>query len=101
MSNVRSVKLTHKQRLTARQKADLGMYLSMRELAEVTGFSEHKMNAFKKMDGFPLFEKKATLQDFNPWAASNFRPAAEIEPCSQMASNLPHLGACKSYELFR
>jgi hypothetical protein len=90
-----------KKRLNAKQKAAMDMFLSMRELATVTGFGENKLNALKKKSGFPLFEGKTTLSKFREWAFANANSAEETAPCSRMASNRPHSAASKSYEPFR
>jgi hypothetical protein len=90
-----------KQRFTAKQKADMDMFLSMRELSEVTGFGENKLNELKRKSGFPLFEGKTTLSKFREWAFANSTSAAETVPGSRTASNRPHSIAGKSYELFR
>ena len=63
------------KRLTAHEKARLGLFLSMRELSEVTGFGENKINELKRKPGFPLFEGKTTLARFRRWAFANARPA--------------------------
>jgi hypothetical protein len=76
------------------------MYLSMRELSEVTGFSENKLNFLKTQPDFPLFEKKVTLQDFKKWVAVNSKPAAGTVLYSQSASNHLSSNGHKSYELF-
>ena len=93
--------LPGKKRFTAKQKADKDMFLSMRELSEVTGFGENKLNELKRKSGFPLFEGKTTLSKFREWAFANATSAAETVPGSQTASNRPHSIAGKSYELFR
>jgi hypothetical protein len=46
--------LPGKKRFTAKQKADMDMFLSMRELSEVTGFGENKLNELKKKEWFSL-----------------------------------------------
>jgi len=66
------------KRMTARQKADLGMFLSMRELSEVTSYGEKKLNAVKHRSGFPLFENKTTLAKFQEWAFSHSAAAAAV-----------------------
>jgi hypothetical protein len=90
-----------KKRLTAKQKAAMDMFLSMRELAAVTGFGENKLNMLKKKSGFPLFEGKTTLTKFREWAFANTTSAEETVPCSHTALNRPHSVASKSYEPFR
>jgi hypothetical protein len=87
--------------LTARQKADQGMFLSMRELSELTGFGENKLNAMKRRSGFPLFENKTTLAKFQEWAFSNASRAEDTGPCSQTVLHQPHSGGNTSYERFR
>jgi hypothetical protein len=87
--------------LTARQKADRDMFLSMRELSELTGFGENKLNAMKHRPRFPLFENKTTLAKFQEWAFSNASPAEDTAPCSQTVSHPPHSAANRSYEPFR
>jgi hypothetical protein len=96
-------KRSHLQRkhLTAKQKADLDMFLSMRELSEVTGFGENKLNELKRRSGFPLFEGKTTLVKFREWAFANATSAAETVPCSHTALSRPHSGVSKFYEPFR
>ena len=93
--------LPGKKRFTAKQKADMDMFLSMRELSEVTAFGENKLNELKRKSGFPLFEGKTTLSKFREWAFANTTSAAETAPRSHMALNRPHSGASKSYEPFR
>jgi hypothetical protein len=90
-----------KKRFTAKQKADMDMFLSIRELAEVTGFGENKLNELKKRGGFPLFEGKTTLSKFREWAFANTTSAAETVPGSQTVSDRPRSIAGKSYALFR
>jgi hypothetical protein len=63
------------KRLTAHEKARLGKFLSMRELSEVSGFGENKINELKRRPGFPLFEGKTTLAQFRRWAFANANPA--------------------------
>jgi hypothetical protein len=79
----------------------MDMFLSMRELSEVTGFGENKLNELKRKSGFPLFEGKTTLSKFREWAFANSTSAAETVPGSQMASDHRRSIAGKSYELFR
>ena len=90
-----------KQRFNAKQKADMDMFLSVRELSEVSGFGENKLNMLKKKSGFPLFEGKTTLSKFREWAFANATSAEDTAPCSRMALNRPHSVASKSYEPFR
>jgi hypothetical protein len=90
-----------KVKMTAQQRADRGMFLSIRELAEVTGFGENKLHQLKKQSGFPLFEGKTTLSKFQEWAFMRARPAAEILPDSHTSEHPPHSGGNKSCEPFR
>jgi hypothetical protein len=90
-----------KKRFTAKQKADMDMFLSMRELSEVTGFGENKLNELKRKSGFPLFEGKTTLFKFREWAFASATPAAGTVPHSHTALSRPHSAASKSYEPFR
>ncbi len=55
----------------------------MRELSQVTGFGENKLNLLKGRPGFPLFENKTTLARFRRWAFQNAQPSA---PCSTQPS---------------
>lgn len=96
----RSFTKMKRKSFTARQKADRDMFLSMRELSEVTGFGENKLNELKRRSGFPLFEGKTTLSKFREWAFANSTPVEGIAPNSQTASNLPHSASGKSYALF-
>ena len=63
------------------------MFLNLREMAEVTGFSRSRMLAIVKRDGFPLFEGKITLQDFQAWYPTQL--TASPKPRSQDERLLP------------
>jgi hypothetical protein len=90
-----------RKRFTAKQKADMDMFLSMREISEVTGFGENRLNEIKKRPGFPLFAGKTTLAKFREWAFAHSSPAKEIAHCSQKPLQSPHPTAGRCYEPFR
>jgi hypothetical protein len=73
----------------------------MRELSEVTGFCEHKLNTLKGESGFPLCEKKTTLRAFQKWAFNRSNSAEGISQDSHTFSHHSHSSASKSYERFR
>ena len=54
-------------RLSAEEKAKRGMFLSLRELSQVTGFANNKMCRISKEAGFPLFEGRVRFVDFELW----------------------------------
>jgi hypothetical protein len=55
------------KRLTPREKAKRGMFLSLRELAVVTGRPRNAVREIAKMPGFPLFHRRVTYADFQAW----------------------------------
>ncbi len=62
-------------KLNPEQKRDAGMFLSLRELSSLLGFSRDTMCAIAKKPGFPLLAKKIRYQDFLEWhRLSTFRP---------------------------
>ncbi len=89
------------KRLSTWEKAQKGMFLSMRELAEVTGFGENRMNEFKKRPGFPLFEGRTTLAKFQEWAFSHITSAEDTSPDSPTAARPPRPDGGRSCEPFR
>jgi hypothetical protein len=99
MSSVK--RRSRSRRLTAMQKAERGMFLSISELSRLTGFGENKLNAMKHRPGFPLFENKTTLAKFQEWAFSKASPAEDTAPCSQTVLHPLRSAANKSCEPFR
>lgn len=64
----------------AKEKADAGMFLSLRELAEVLGFSHPRMCQIAKRPGFPLFEGKVRHVDFLEWYRSTLPSVTQPQP---------------------
>lgn len=89
------------KRLSTWEKVEKGMFLSMRELAEVTGFGENRVNQFKKRPGFPLFEGRTTLVKFQEWAFSHVTSAAGTSPGLPRAVHPPRPAGDKFCEPFR
>jgi hypothetical protein len=87
------------KRLSAHEKAQMGMFLSMRELSAVTGFGENTLNRLKHQQGFPLFQGKTTLARFQCWAFAQAGPAAV--PAPQPNRPLSASPQAASYEPFR
>ncbi len=56
------------RRLTPKQKAADDMFLNLRELAELAGFSHHRMCEIAKAPGFPMLGGKVRFSAFNRWA---------------------------------
>jgi hypothetical protein len=46
---------------------DPNKFLSLRQLAKITGMSSHRLGRIAKQPGFPLWEGKVTLPDFQVW----------------------------------
>ncbi len=90
-----------RQRLSAWQKAERGMFLSMAELSIVTGFGENKVNEFKKRPGFPWFEGRTTLAKFQEWAFSQVSAVGETSPGSPKLARPPRPAEDRSCEPFR
>ena len=53
--------------MTAKEKADAGMFLSIRELSKVIGISYRPLSRISKQRGFPMLSGKVTLPDFQAW----------------------------------
>jgi len=70
-------------RLLPEVKAKRGMFLSLRELSQVTGISINRLCCIAKRQGFPLFEKKITLPDFQIWYRREIGLVQEIQSPSQ------------------
>jgi len=51
----------------ARRRAEAGLFLSLTELSAATGIGQNRMRRIAKQPGFPLFEKKVRLVDFEHW----------------------------------
>lgn len=90
-----------RKKLTPREKADLDMFLSMRELSVVTGFGENRLNELKMTSGFPLVFGKTTLSKFREWAFAQTTQAAQTLPDSHTAEHPPRSNAGRSYAPFR
>ena len=65
---------------TPKEKADAGMFLSLRELAEVLGFSHPRMCQIAKRPGFPLFEGRVRHPEFLEWYRSTLPSLSQAQP---------------------
>ena len=66
--------------MTSKEKADAGMFLSLRELAEVLGFSHPRMCQIAKRPGFPLFEGRVRHPEFLEWYRSTLPSLTQPQP---------------------
>jgi len=71
------------KRLSPEEKAARGMFLCLGELATVTGIGQNRMRAIAKEPGFPMYQKKVTLVDFQSWYRRQIGVVVEISTYPQ------------------
>ena len=79
-------------------------FLSLTELSQVTRLSIKKLCAYandRAHNGFPLFEKKVTLRDFDAWyhRLISFEIPAPVDtsPCRQSVASPPRLAESRPH----
>jgi hypothetical protein len=74
-------------KISPQEKAKQGMYMSLRELAIVTGFNRATLAALAKADDFPFLAGKVTMPDFRRWARQRQKQQqiARASNCPQFA----------------
>ena len=75
--------------LSPKEKAAAGMFMTLRELAEVTGFPENRMGLISKQPGFPLFERKVRHADFEAWYRTQLPAPTAAEAAPQNETPVP------------
>jgi hypothetical protein len=81
------------QKLLAEEKAKRGMFLSLRELSDVTGIADNKMCRISKESGFPLFEGRVRFVDFEIWYRKKIGFSVDASPLEESTfamENVPH-----------
>ena len=84
------VRQVMKPKLTPKEKADQGMFLSLRELAPLIGFSRKVASDISKKPGFPMLAGKVRYQEFLSWYR---RQAMETESRPQVDEDRQCQGA--------
>lgn len=72
------------RRFSPADKAKTGMFMSLRELAQVVGLTKEKMCEIAKRSGFPLFEGKVRFDSFNRWYEAQLPAVAEASLSPQL-----------------
>jgi hypothetical protein len=78
-----------RKRLSPADKAKQGMFMSLRELAVITGFGHHHMCAIAKKPEFPLFEGRVRYSEFLKWYQAQVLPGIKSLSMRGGNSSLP------------
>ena len=96
-------KKRHRVPLAEKIKSDRA-FLSLTELSQVTRLSLKKLSAYandRAHNGFPLFEKKVTLRDFDAWyhrlISFEISVPADNESCHQSGASPLRLDASRPH----
>jgi hypothetical protein len=104
--------VTKRKRVPLAEKIKWGHFLSLTELSKVRGMSIKKLSALaqnRESNGFPLFDKKIRLSDFDAWYhrqisfeisapqdTEPFRQSGAGPQHSDVSKPRGHLGKCDS-----